>query len=288
MQIGSVAISATAPQKMARIAAGILALAAHRPAGQHDDERTAAARCAAPLLAARGRISRSATRRSCSIRCWSNRRDRRRGSRICSNCSHAAPDILGNIIPILAGFKIATTERLPLPLVAVIPGAAALAAYLWFARRTLDDRLLCAVRRLFPAAVSRERRVSRHAVLSLFHSVVRGAVGCVGGRQPASLARARAETAYRRIARDRRRDRRRSRLAAGDLVSEAATGHAVARDDRLPEAQRHPRRVRGVLDGLQAHVPRAGGNHHRADRRHRSISRATPNTCARSRARAGR
>jgi len=49
----------------------------------------------------------------------------------------AAPDILGNIVPILAGFKIATTERLPLPLVAVIPGAAALAAYLWISRRTL-------------------------------------------------------------------------------------------------------------------------------------------------------
>ena len=49
----------------------------------------------------------------------------------------AAPDILGNIIPILAGFKIATTERLPLPVAAVIPGAAALAAYLWISRRTL-------------------------------------------------------------------------------------------------------------------------------------------------------
>ncbi len=33
----------------------------------------------------------------------------------------AAPDISGNIVPILAGFKIATTERLPLPLVAAIP-----------------------------------------------------------------------------------------------------------------------------------------------------------------------
>ena len=41
----------------------------------------------------------------------------------------AAPDMFGNIVPILAGFKIATTERLPLPLVAVVPGAAALAAY---------------------------------------------------------------------------------------------------------------------------------------------------------------
>jgi 4-amino-4-deoxy-L-arabinose transferase-like glycosyltransferase len=41
------------------------------------------------------------------------------------------PDIVGNIVPILAGFKIPTTERLPLPLIALTPGAAALAAYLW-------------------------------------------------------------------------------------------------------------------------------------------------------------
>jgi len=49
----------------------------------------------------------------------------------------AAPDILGNIVPILAGFKIATTERLPLPLIAVIPGAAAVAAYLWLSRHRI-------------------------------------------------------------------------------------------------------------------------------------------------------
>jgi hypothetical protein len=47
----------------------------------------------------------------------------------------AAPDIFGKVIPILAGFKIATTERLPIPLVAAVPGAAALVAWLWFHRR---------------------------------------------------------------------------------------------------------------------------------------------------------
>jgi hypothetical protein len=49
----------------------------------------------------------------------------------------AAPDIAGNIVPILAGFKIATTERLAIPLIAAVPGAAALAAYLWCTGRRL-------------------------------------------------------------------------------------------------------------------------------------------------------
>lgn len=43
----------------------------------------------------------------------------------------AAPDIFGNILPILAGFKIPTTERLPLPVIAALPGIAALVAYMW-------------------------------------------------------------------------------------------------------------------------------------------------------------
>jgi hypothetical protein len=46
----------------------------------------------------------------------------------------ASPDIFGNIFPILAGFKLGTTERLPLPSVAAIPGAVALVAYLWASR----------------------------------------------------------------------------------------------------------------------------------------------------------
>jgi 4-amino-4-deoxy-L-arabinose transferase-like glycosyltransferase len=49
----------------------------------------------------------------------------------------ASPDIFGNVVPILSGFKIATTERLPIPLVAVVPGVAALAAYVWSNRRRL-------------------------------------------------------------------------------------------------------------------------------------------------------
>lgn len=50
---------------------------------------------------------------------------------------NATPDILGNVIPILSGFKMATTERLPIPIVATIPIALALAAYLWANRHRL-------------------------------------------------------------------------------------------------------------------------------------------------------
>jgi hypothetical protein len=49
----------------------------------------------------------------------------------------ASHDIVGNIVPILSGFKTATTERLPLPLIAVVPGALAALTYLWSNRRRL-------------------------------------------------------------------------------------------------------------------------------------------------------
>src|SRR5689334_22603445 len=52
----------------------------------------------------------------------------------------AAPDVFGNIVPILAGFKIATTERLPLPVIAAVPVVMALLAFLWSSRgRLLTD-----------------------------------------------------------------------------------------------------------------------------------------------------
>ena len=47
----------------------------------------------------------------------------------------AASDIAGNILAIIFGVKIATTERLPIPLIAFIPGIAALVAYIWSSRR---------------------------------------------------------------------------------------------------------------------------------------------------------
>ena len=54
----------------------------------------------------------------------------------------AAPDIFGNVIPILSGFKIATTERLPIPIAAAAAIVAALIAYVWSVRQ----RLLALVR----------------------------------------------------------------------------------------------------------------------------------------------
>jgi hypothetical protein len=50
---------------------------------------------------------------------------------------NASPDIFTNVIPILSGFKIATTQRLPIPLIAVLPGALALVAYVWSNRHRL-------------------------------------------------------------------------------------------------------------------------------------------------------
>ncbi|HEV3217856.1 MAG TPA: hypothetical protein VGZ27_19175 [Vicinamibacterales bacterium] len=50
---------------------------------------------------------------------------------------NASPDIFGNVVPIVSGFKIATTQRLPIPWIAVVPGALALTAYTWSNRHRL-------------------------------------------------------------------------------------------------------------------------------------------------------
>ena len=135
LQIGSVAISATAPQKMARIALGIFALAAILQL---------ATTASGPLL--RGTVRQYGIAAAgflvgyAPVLLYSAMVEPARSPARVATLQQliaAAPDILGNIVPILAGFKIATTERLPLPVVAVIPSAAALAAYLWISRRTL-------------------------------------------------------------------------------------------------------------------------------------------------------
>ena len=136
LQLGTVAISATAPQKMARIAVAILALAA-------------IVQFATTTPPARVRI---AARRYWPVAAgfligyapvllYSVFVEPARSPARVANLRQliaAAPDMFGNIAPILAGFKTPpTTERLPLPLVASIPGAAALVAYVWFAARRL-------------------------------------------------------------------------------------------------------------------------------------------------------
>jgi hypothetical protein len=135
LQLGSVAMSATAPQKMARIAVAVFALAA----------------IVQLASAATSTQMRDALRRYWPVAVgfligyspvvlYSVLVEPARSPARVANLKEllsAAPDIFGNIVPILAGFKIATTERLPVPLIAVIPGAAALIAYLWFAARRL-------------------------------------------------------------------------------------------------------------------------------------------------------
>jgi hypothetical protein len=135
VQIGSVAVSATAPQKMARIAIGIFALAAIIQLASTSTRAQIrdALRRYWPLAA--GALTGYSPVLLFSILVEPARSPARVAN--LRQLLDAVPDMLGNIIPILAGFKIATTERLPLPLVAVIPGAAALAAFLWFARRRM-------------------------------------------------------------------------------------------------------------------------------------------------------
>jgi hypothetical protein len=133
MRLGAFTVSATAPQKMVRIALGIAVLAG--------------------LMHAVSRVT-LASARGLGARYWTLAvgfcagylpvllyslfvEPARAPARVANlaRLADAAPDIIGNIIPILSGFKAATTQRLAVPLVAAIPGAAALAAYLWINRR---------------------------------------------------------------------------------------------------------------------------------------------------------
>ena len=127
LQLGSIAISATAPQKLARIAFGILVLAAIvQLAGEATAERTR------QVLGQHWRLAGGFLVGYSPVLLYSLLLEPARSPSRVANLEQllaAAPDMLGNIIPIVAGFKIATTERLPLPMVAAIPSAAALAAY---------------------------------------------------------------------------------------------------------------------------------------------------------------
>ena len=135
LDIGSISISATAPQKMLRIAVGVLAIAL--------------------LVQLIGRAT-ATRRRQVLSRYWPAAagflvghapallyavlvEPPRSPARVADvrHLIQASPDILGNIVPILAGFKIATTERLAVPAIFAVPGAIALATYVWSTRRAL-------------------------------------------------------------------------------------------------------------------------------------------------------
>jgi hypothetical protein len=133
--LASHTISATAPQKLFRIAVGFAGLAVLA----HVLSRTTAARARAfgsrywPL--ATGVCFGYLPVVLYSVLVEMARSPVRIGD--LADLAHAAPDIIGNIVPILAGFKLATTERLAVPLATAVPAAAALAGYLWINRGRL-------------------------------------------------------------------------------------------------------------------------------------------------------
>jgi hypothetical protein len=136
LQLGSVTISATAPQKLARIALAILVLAAII---QMASSTTSAH--AHQVLRRHWPLAVGFLIGYSPVFLYSLLVEPARSPARVANLRQlvaAAPDILGNIVPILAGFKIPpTSERLHLPAIAVIPGAAALAGYLLIALRRL-------------------------------------------------------------------------------------------------------------------------------------------------------
>ena len=134
--VGSLTVSATAPQKMARIALAILVMAAIVQVASS----TSAAHMHQALrrywpLAAGFLIGYS------PVLLYSLLVEPARSPARVANLQQlvaAAPDILGNIVPILAGFKTPpTAERLPLPAIAIVPLVTALFVFLWSSRRRL-------------------------------------------------------------------------------------------------------------------------------------------------------
>ena len=136
LQLGSLAISATAPQKMARIAVAVGALAilvqiaSTSTAAQTRDMFQRYWRVAAGFL-----IGYS------PVILYSLFVEPARSPARVANLQQlvaASPDIVGNIVPILAGFKVPpTADRLAIAAVAGIPAIAALVAFFWSSRRRL-------------------------------------------------------------------------------------------------------------------------------------------------------
>ena len=133
-QLGPLSVGARAPQKMLRIAAAIAAFAAlaHAFASARREALRQLAGVYWPMAA--GVVIGYLPVLIFSLLVEPARSPARNAN--LRQLLNAAPDILGNILPILAGFKIATTERLAVPAAAAIPGVVALAAYFWSARRT--------------------------------------------------------------------------------------------------------------------------------------------------------
>ena len=134
VQSGRLAISATAPQKLLRIAAAAMAVSVATHLALRS-ARGALARRYWP--AAAGFLVGFSPALLYSVLVEPARSPAR--SADVFQLASAWPDMAGNIVPIIAGFKIATTERLAIPWIAALPGAAAVGAYLWFHRGRLTS-----------------------------------------------------------------------------------------------------------------------------------------------------
>jgi len=136
-QLGSTTLGAQAPQKMLRIAFGIaaIALGVHLFSNLSGATAREYARRYWPLAA--GFLAGYSPVLVYSVLV----EPARSPSRVANlqQLLRAAPDIFGNVIPILAGFKMATTERLDIPLAAAALIVAALASYIATIRHRIGD-----------------------------------------------------------------------------------------------------------------------------------------------------
>jgi len=135
LTLGSLVLGARAPQKMARIGVGLAAIAAAVQLALNASkiERARFLRTFWPLAA--GFLAGYLPVLLYSILVEPAHAPMRNAN--LGELASAAPNIAGTIVPILAGFKLATTERMPLPAIASLPIVVTLFAYLWSHRRRL-------------------------------------------------------------------------------------------------------------------------------------------------------
>jgi 4-amino-4-deoxy-L-arabinose transferase-like glycosyltransferase len=137
IHLGSIALTAHAPQKMLRIALGTaaIALVVHLATSLGREALRDYARRYWRLAA--GFVFGYSPVLIYSVLVQPARSPVREAN--LGRLIRAAPDIFGNVIPILAGFKIATTERLDIPMASAAMIVAALASYLFTIRHRLAN-----------------------------------------------------------------------------------------------------------------------------------------------------
>ena len=148
-QLGPLTISATAPQKMARIAvaAGALAILVQLAGTSTSTEMRDIAR--RYWRAAAGFLIGYSPVIFYSLLVEPARSPARVAN--LQQLAAAAPDIFENIVPILAGFKVPpTADRLPVAAFASIPAIAALLAFLWSSRRRISTDLFALFVLVYP------------------------------------------------------------------------------------------------------------------------------------------